>query len=410
MKKPIIAGLLIGILLLYGGYNLISSSGNQNTIDETIDSNEITRTYGFDDDNEPIMSDIDNNQDYLNRDKENISNSNDVEIEAENKSGNEAEYETENQVGSEVETLLVNDTGNEAETKLGSEVENGAETKMENSESDGVEQLLPLSADTVNSPVDDSTNIDSATTESMKAPVERVSLVEEIFVHRVSRGDNLWVIANKYDINIDTLIGANDITNMNKIQIGDELRILPIKGILYKINPGESLWTISRKFDITIKSIVEANAIVNPDLVKPGVSLILPGARPEFGYSDRLSKRFIKPINARISSYFGPRWGKQHEGIDWAVNVGTKVRAARSGKVIYSDWASGYGYTVVIEHQKGVRTLYAHNSKLLVHGGQWVEQGQVISLSGNTGRSTGPHLHFEIQINGRPVNPLNYLE
>jgi murein DD-endopeptidase MepM/ murein hydrolase activator NlpD len=99
-----------------------------------------------------------------------------------------------------------------------------------------------------------------------------------------------------------------------------------------------------------------------------------------------------------------------HEGIDYAVNTGTGVRASRSGKVVYSGWASGYGETIIIEHQKGIRTLYAHNSRLLAHSGEWVEQGEVIARSGNTGHSTGPHLHFEIQINGKPVNPLSYLQ
>lgn len=239
--------------------------------------------------------------------------------------------------------------------------------------------------------------------------VKKESLLEKIKIHRVRKGESLWTIAAQYGIDIDTLIGANDIADMNRIRIGDSLRILPVKGILYRVNPGENLWTISRQFKISIDRIVEANAIDNPDLVQPGTTLLLPGAKPELGYKDRLAKQFIYPVQGRISSNFGPRWGRQHEGIDFAVNVGTEVKAARAGRVIYSQWANGYGYTVVIEHQKGVRTLYAHNSRLLVHGGQWVEQGQVICLSGNTGNSTGPHLHFEIQINGQPVNPLNYL-
>lgn len=241
-------------------------------------------------------------------------------------------------------------------------------------------------------------------------PPERVSLLEKIKIHRVKKGDNLWEIARLYDIDIDTIIGANDITNMNRIQVGDIIKILPVKGIIYKVNPGESLWTISRQFDISIDRIVKANAIIDPDLVQPGTTLILPGAKPEFGYQDRLSRRFIRPTSARISSYYGMRWGRMHEGLDFAVNTGSPIRAARSGKVVYSGWVSGYGRTIVIEHQKGVRTLYAHNSRLLVYGGQWVERGQKIALSGNSGRSTGPHLHFEIQINGKPVNPLNYLK
>ncbi|MFP4662699.1 MAG: LysM peptidoglycan-binding domain-containing M23 family metallopeptidase [Halanaerobiales bacterium] len=349
MKRFIITGILIGILIIYGGYNLISGIDSRNDISNTdIGSNEVRRT--------------DN------------SNKN-IEL-------NTEEFSKDN-----------NDTSSDDRTD-----------EMVSNTLRSEDKVEPTNTEEV---IDEEEIIGPE--ESVGTPVKKVSLVEEILVHRVNRGENLWKIADRYDVDIDTLIGANDIANMNTIQIGDEIRILPVKGILYKINPGESLWTISRKFDITINSIVEANAILNPDLVKPGALLILPGVKPEFGYRDRLSKRFIKPVDARISSYFGPRWGREHEGIDYAVNVGTRVKAARSGKVIYSDWSAGYGYTVVIEHQKGVRTLYAHNSKLLVRGGQWVERGQVISLSGNTGRSTGPHLHFEIQINGNPVNPLNYL-
>ncbi|MFW6029658.1 MAG: peptidoglycan DD-metalloendopeptidase family protein [Halanaerobiales bacterium] len=236
------------------------------------------------------------------------------------------------------------------------------------------------------------------------------SLYDQIKVHEVVNGDNLWDIARKYDIDIDTLIGANDITNMNTIRIGDELRILPIKGILYTVNPGESLWSISRKFNISSSKIVEANDLSNPDRVSPGISLVLPGVKPEFGYQDRLAESFMRPVTGgRISSPFGPRWGRMHSGIDYAIPTGTQVMASRAGKIVYSGWSTGYGETVIIEHQKGVRSLYAHNSRLLVKSGQHVERGQAIALSGNTGNSTGPHLHFEIQINGKPVNPANYL-
>ncbi|MFW5998737.1 MAG: peptidoglycan DD-metalloendopeptidase family protein [Bacillota bacterium] len=238
---------------------------------------------------------------------------------------------------------------------------------------------------------------------------KNIPLVNKITEHRVKNGENLWTIAQKYNIDIDTIIGANDITNMNRIQKNDILKILPEKGIIYKINPGENLWTISRQFDIAIDKITKANDISNPDLVKPGAVLVLPGVTPEFSYKERLNDNFIQPVNGRISSNFGMRWGSKHEGIDFAVNTGTKIKAAKAGRIIYSDWASGYGHTVIIEHRKGVRTLYGHNSKLLVQGGQYVERGEVIALSGNSGRSTGPHLHFEIQINGKPVDPLPYI-
>jgi LysM repeat protein len=125
--------------------------------------------------------------------------------------------------------------------------------------------------------------------------IEQLSLLDQVQEYRVREGDNLWNIARNYGIDIDTIIGANDITNMNQIKPGDIIQLLPVKGIVYKVNPGESLWTISRQFRIGIEEIVRANAIGNPDLVKPGRLLILPGAKPEFGYQERLQQRFIQP-------------------------------------------------------------------------------------------------------------------
>lgn len=234
-------------------------------------------------------------------------------------------------------------------------------------------------------------------------------LMEKIHFHRVKYGETLWSIAQKHDVNIDTLIGANNIDNMNRIKPGDSLLILPVKGLLYKIGPGQSIESIAEKFDIKSTVIREANNIDSNEKVKIGRLVLIPGVKPEFGYKDRLEKMLVSPVKARVSSRYGKRWGRIHEGIDYAVNPGTSIRSAGAGRVVYSGWSNGYGYTVIIEHRKGLRTLYAHNSKLLVNVGEWVERNEVISKSGNTGNSTGPHLHFEVRINSRAVNPINYL-
>lgn len=234
-------------------------------------------------------------------------------------------------------------------------------------------------------------------------------LMEQFKFHIVQNGETLWSIAQKHNINIDTLIGANNIDNMNRIKPGDSLLILPVKGILYQIGPGQSIESLAKNFNIEASEIRSSNNIAPNTEVQSGRLVLLPGAEPEFGYKDRLEKMLIAPVNARISSYYGRRWGRMHEGVDYAVNIGTPIRAAGAGKVVYSGWASGYGKVVIIEHRKGLRTLYGHNSQLLVHEGEYVERNEVISKSGNTGRSTGPHLHFEVQINSRAVNPLNYL-
>lgn len=239
--------------------------------------------------------------------------------------------------------------------------------------------------------------------------VEKRPLIQQVKVHTVRSGETLWDIAHQHGLNIDSLIGANNISNMNSIKPGQEFKILPIKGIIYRVSPGESVASIAGKFNIKSETIMKDNNIKNPSNLKIDQNLILRGAKPEFSYQDRLDQKFMYPINTRITSYYGPRWGRVHEGIDFAAPMGSPIRAVSSGRVVYSGWASGYGYVVIIEHQKGLRTLYAHNSKLLVRSGESVGRGEVISRSGNTGNSTGPHLHFEVQVNGRPENPLNYI-
>jgi murein DD-endopeptidase MepM/ murein hydrolase activator NlpD len=117
----------------------------------------------------------------------------------------------------------------------------------------------------------------------------------------------------------------------------------------------------------------------------------------------------IWPVNGPVTSGFGVRWGRMHTGIDIAVPAGTPVRASAAGVVVYAGWMSGYGNLVAIDHGGGLATAYAHNSSLLVTVGQHVSQGDVISLAGSTGHSTGPHVHFEVRVNGVPVDPLGYL-
>ena len=118
---------------------------------------------------------------------------------------------------------------------------------------------------------------------------------------------------------------------------------------------------------------------------------------------------FIWPVHGVLTSGFGWRWGRMHEGIDLAVGVGTPVVAAASGTVIVAGWLGGYGNLVVIDHGNGVSTAYGHNTSVTVGVGQSVAQGQLVSYSGSTGHSTGPHVHFEVRINGAPVDPLGYL-
>jgi murein DD-endopeptidase MepM/ murein hydrolase activator NlpD len=121
------------------------------------------------------------------------------------------------------------------------------------------------------------------------------------------------------------------------------------------------------------------------------------------------SSGLIWPVNGPITSPFGERWGRMHEGIDIGVGYGTPIEAAASGTVVYAGWESGYGNFVVIDHGNGLATAYGHQSQIAVSNGQAVSQGHVIGYVGCTGHCFGPHLHFEVRVNGTAVDPLGYL-
>jgi murein DD-endopeptidase MepM/ murein hydrolase activator NlpD len=123
----------------------------------------------------------------------------------------------------------------------------------------------------------------------------------------------------------------------------------------------------------------------------------------------RSSSGLIWPASGPVTSGYGWRWGRMHEGIDIAVPTGTPVVAAASGQVIVAGWMGGYGNLVVIDHGGGLATAYGHNSSFAVGSGSTVSQGQTIAYAGSTGNSTGPHVHFEVRVNGSPVDPLGYL-
>ena len=180
---------------------------------------------------------------------------------------------------------------------------------------------------------------------------------------------------------------------------------------LRAFNPGLDLATMTAGREVRITKAASGQKLL---AIRPSVSggaswpdtPQLPGARQ----LDRLSDSYVWPTKGVFTSGYGWRWGRMHKGIDIANNTGTPIHAARDGIVSYAGWSSGYGYLVEITHRDGESTRYAHNSRLLVKKGQPIAQGTRISLMGSTGRSTGPHLHFEIRRSGgAAVNPLSKL-
>jgi len=243
----------------------------------------------------------------------------------------------------------------------------------------------------------------------------------QILTHVVEKGETIARIAARYGIDEDTVLAANDLPNANQITVGQKLNILTVPGAIHTVKQGESLWEIARTYEIDMAEIIAANQIENPNRIRAQQQLIIPGAnaakigraiRAEqlVSADGRLLKAFSWPVSGRISSRFGPRWGRMHQGIDIAVNTGTPVKASARGRVSFAGWNGGYGYLVIIDHGNNVETRYAHLSRIAVKVGQYVTRGTVIAYSGNTGNSTGPHLHFEIRYKGQAVNPLNYLQ
>lgn len=176
---------------------------------------------------------------------------------------------------------------------------------------------------------------------------------------------------------------------------------------MHQVQEGETLFRIAKRYGLQVADLQQANGLAS-DIIRPGQLLLLPGEGAR-DIGTLLGGTYIWPVSAPVSSYFGPRWGRPHNGIDLAANQGDEIRASRSGEVLIAGTVPGYGETVILLHEDGSRTLYAHCSRLLVKSGQRVRQGQVVALVGSTGQSTGPHLHFEIIVNNQPSDPLLYL-
>jgi len=257
---------------------------------------------------------------------------------------------------------------------------------------------------------------------------ETLSLLEKTATdikYEVKSGNTLSELALKFNITVDDIKNRNNLRS-DLIKIGDEL-IIPKTGIgggeedrLYttihhQVQPGDAISLIAKKYGTDIETIKLANNLQS-DRIYIGDTILIPHVNRRMDRPFQLSKgSLIWPTLGRISSYYGYRihpikkTREFHNGIDIAVPLGTEIRAVAAGKIVENGWKSGYGKTIVIDHGNGVRTLYAHNSRLLVRSGAFVNLGQVIAHAGSTGLSTGSHLHFSIFVNEKSVNPINYL-
>jgi murein DD-endopeptidase MepM/ murein hydrolase activator NlpD len=198
-------------------------------------------------------------------------------------------------------------------------------------------------------------------------------------------------------------------------------------GIVHEVRPGENLYRIGKAYGISDRELARVNNLTNPDRVTVGQRIFIPGGQrvlpvnvitPKRAVADAPEPRdfplgegvFIGPLaSGTLTSTFGPRGQSFHDGIDIGAAPGTPVHAARNGNVIYSDALRGYGNVVIVEHDGGYATVYAHNEENLVHAGDRVRQGDTLARLGNTGRTSGPNLHFEVRKDNIARNPIYFL-
>ena len=249
---------------------------------------------------------------------------------------------------------------------------------------------------------------------------------DKVINYTVQKGDTISTIAEKFGISTQTIKWQNNLINDN-LSVGDSLEILPVTGVAYKVQSGDTVYTIAKKFDTVPQKIVDFpfNDFANPEtfsLVSGQILIVPDGIKPSEqpfikrqiyiaqGPTSVSSAGFTWPIRGGISQFAS--W--YHMALDITNPAGAPIVAGQSGtvtRVSTGTWDGGYGNNIIIDSGSGYQTLYAHMSGVNVGIGQQVVAGKtVIGYVGNTGRSTGPHLHFEIRRNGVLVNPLPYLQ
>lgn len=279
----------------------------------------------------------------------------------------------------------------------------------------------------------------------------------------VRPGDTLFGIARRFGVTVDAIVVLNQIPDARLIHAGQTLQIpsntavqppliantatphpiqpgepiptvmvaqaqsLPAQaGTIYFVRPGDSLFHIAGRFNTTVHEILAANTVSNPNLIFNGQRLIIPGEvivpvvldnATAVSTATQPPLATSLPSPTAVSSEFELIWPNDYRGlykrfryghgaIDIAMPIGSSVLAAASGVVEFAGWHNaGFGYLIIIDHRNGTRTLYAHNNELLVETDQEVRQGEQIALSGSTGNSTHPHVHFSITENGRLIDP-----
>jgi len=242
-------------------------------------------------------------------------------------------------------------------------------------------------------------------------------------IYTVREGDTVASVAAEFNISTNTILWANGLTARDIIKVGDNLTILPTTGVLHTVDSGETVLALASKYDANTDDIINYNQLGDDAKLYIGQKIIIPDGyiSPPLTPSRIVSNTapedsdipspapageagFIWPTTSRhIAQYF--RWG--HTGIDIDNQVRPPVYAAAAGTVEFTGRLGAYGNLAIVNHGGGLTTYYAHLDKFYVSPGQSVAKGDAIAKMGSTGRSTGPHLHFEVRRSGQPVNPLS---
>jgi len=262
---------------------------------------------------------------------------------------------------------------------------------------------------------------------------EEKILISKPTTYTIQSGDTVSGIAKKYGISVNTILWANDLTARSTLRLGQELTILPVTGVLHTVKKGETLGAIAKQYDTDLDKILAANRVQSASQIRIGETLVIPDGKPPVAVRQAAPRP--PPVLGNVRDVFKPppegvagqaaasgklAWPTDqhlinqyfhtgHPGLDINGNLSNHTYATDDGIVTFSGWNSGgYGNMILIDHGNGMVTRYGHHSKLYVKVGDHVTKGQVIGQIGSTGHSTGPHLHFELYVNGRRVNPLGY--
>ncbi len=252
------------------------------------------------------------------------------------------------------------------------------------------------------------------------SPVETVTRGDgkksKVITYTVKNGDTITRIATAHKVPPRLIYATSGLKDGSVIRVGQKLQIPDRPGLLYKMQTGDTMAAVADKYSVSLAAVALENPDLNDlDLLETGDRVFLPDAKIPEPPKPALPS-WLNPGFGRITSGFGYRphpitglGSQMHTGIDIGMRY-APVRAARDGTVKFAGYMGSYGKAIVIDHGGGWKTLYAHLSQVRVRSGQNVGKGESIAVSGNTGFSTGPHLHFEIILNGRLVNPRSYVK